>query len=603
MLIEKRTLNSKTFHLGGRKYALDASIGSIHYKDNPRDEAEQWKDIDTTIIDGRVTKAPYDLDIYLTGMPGFHYKSKESGEFDVRLKTARQVIRRSPERAEELTPIIPTPKIEGNKVIWENIYPDTDVVLIAGNNGVLLQRILKSAESPLEYDVDIQEVQEGITRLLPLKPAIDANGQQLAMVETKIAGGRTEKLKLEVLDIEAKPITYPIVDATVLDEYVGASADDGHTREDGSVWDNDESRIYAGEYWASGKEDQLWARFDNVTIPDGATIGTSYLSLYVDYKDAGNKEVVSADDQSDPAAPANYADHRGRARTTANSGAWEVAAIDDYQNSPSITDVIQELVNSYDYSAGDHAIQILVDRHATCSSYCGISARSYDNVVNIPKLHIEYESGGGETLYGQAILAGVGSTTILAKKISRGAVLFEGVGNLTAIGNAIAAQVTLYGQALLAGVGNLTVLGKRTLKGTTTLAGVGNLTASAKKILRGTTILAGVGNLTTVGKKVLRGVSVLAGVGTLTAVGKTTKGGKVVLAGVGTLTATGYSKVIRKVISLSVKLHSRALSVALHGRSLTAKLYSRSLSTLLHKRSLDTKLKDRSITVKTRSKV
>jgi len=187
-------------------------------------------------------------------------------------------------------------------------------------------------------------------------------------------------------------------------------------------------------------------------------------------------------------------------------------------------------------------------------------------------------SGGGETLYGQAILAGVGSTTILAKKISRGEVLFEGVGNLTAIGNAIVAQVTLYGQALLAGVGNLTVLGKRTLKGTTTLAGVGNLTASAKKILRGTTILAGVGNLTTVGKKVLRGVSVLAGVGTLTAVGKTTKGGKVVLAGVGTLTATGYSKVIRKVISLSVKLHSRALSVALHGRSLITNLHNRSLS-------------------------
>jgi len=241
--------------------------------------------------------------------------------------------------------------------------------------------------------------------------------------------------------------------------------------------------------------------------------------------------------------------------------------------------------------SGDYAD---ANDQATYSLYAGDAMSLYGTGT---------ESGGGETLYGQAILAGVGSTTILAKKISRGAVLFEGVGNLTAIGNAIAAQVTLYGQALLAGVGNLTVLGKRTLKGTTTLAGVGNLTASAKKILRGTTILAGVGNLTTVGKKVLRGVSVLAGVGTLTAVGKTTKGGKVVLAGVGTLTATGYSKVIRKVISLSVKLHSRALSVALHGRSLTAKLYSRSLSTLLHKRSLDTKLKDRSITVKTRSKV
>lgn len=182
-----------------------------------------------------------------------------------------------------------------------------------------------------------------------------------------------------------------------LDEQVAASADDGYTDEKNTLYNNNAAYILAGEYTASGKEDQLWARFDNVTIPAGATIGTSYLSLYVTYIDAGNKEMVSADDQSDPTAPTNYADHRGRTRTTANSGAWEVTGTGDWQNSPSITTVIQELVNSYDYSAGDHAIQILVDKHATCSAYCGISARSYDYTGNAhgPKLHIEYTVAGG----------------------------------------------------------------------------------------------------------------------------------------------------------------------------------------------------------------
>ncbi|GAJ11212.1 unnamed protein product, partial [marine sediment metagenome] len=45
-LIEKRTRNSKTHHLGGNKYSWDGIIGSVHYKDNPKDEAEQWKEID-----------------------------------------------------------------------------------------------------------------------------------------------------------------------------------------------------------------------------------------------------------------------------------------------------------------------------------------------------------------------------------------------------------------------------------------------------------------------------------------------------------------------------------------------------------------------------
>ena len=153
-VIEKRTRSSKTHYLGGGSYSWDGIIGTIHYKDNPQDEAEQWKDIDTAIVTGKVNKAPYDLDIYLTGMPGFHYKSKESGEFDIRLRCARNT------KGRTLRPDMKVkPKVEGNRVIWENIYPNTDVILEVQNTRVSLKRLIKSDKAPLEFDIDIQEVQ------------------------------------------------------------------------------------------------------------------------------------------------------------------------------------------------------------------------------------------------------------------------------------------------------------------------------------------------------------------------------------------------------------------------------------------------------------
>ena len=179
----------------------------------------------------------------------------------------------------------------------------------------------------------------------------------------------------------------------MIDAQVSVLGDDGYTSEEEEIFSNEGDNLYAGERWAEGFEDQFWARFDNVLIPSGVTITVAYLSVYSGGFNVGNKEQVFADDQSDPAAPTTYADHRGRSRTTAGSEAWEVpAGTNEWRNSPSIVDVIQELVDSYDYSAGDHAIQILVDQHATCTDYCGFGCRSYDwvDTVHAPKLYIEW---------------------------------------------------------------------------------------------------------------------------------------------------------------------------------------------------------------------
>jgi hypothetical protein len=59
---EKRTENSKTYYLGNNKYRAEISIGAVHYKDDYKDADEQFKDIDLTWVNGKITKAPYTLE-------------------------------------------------------------------------------------------------------------------------------------------------------------------------------------------------------------------------------------------------------------------------------------------------------------------------------------------------------------------------------------------------------------------------------------------------------------------------------------------------------------------------------------------------------------
>lgn len=520
-LIERRTRNSKTFHLGGRKYAWSGVIGAIHYKDNPKDEAEQWKDIDTTIIDGKVRKAPYDLDVYLDGMPGLHYKSKESGEFDVRLKCARSAIK-------VIEPVIPKHRIEGNKVIWENIYPDTDVVLEAQNTRVSLKRILKSAKAPLEYDVDIQEV-KGVAKLRPLRPATDANGQQLVMEEKSITGGRTEKLRLEVLPrefIEPQSIAFPIEDSTEVDEQVGESIDDCWSWST-TGFDSDDATIPWRGYSSIG------FRFRTVAVPQGATIDAAKIIVSANTNDNNNFEVyIQADDADDSAVFSSGDRPKDRALTTA-SVTWTGQPIwytDNWVDSPDISTVVKEVVDRPGW-ASDNNFSICTGDHA---HYTYRNINTYDgDTSKAPKLHIEY-TVGGVTHEGAATLSGVGTLTAIGRGIFVGKATLSGAGTLAGIGRGIfTGKSTLSGTGTLAGIGRLIATGKATLSGVGTLAAIGRLIAVGKATL------SGIGTLACIGRGIFTGKATLAGTGTLVAIGRLMAIGKATLSGTGTLSAIG----------------------------------------------------------------
>ena len=378
---------------GREKFILDSSIGALVMREKG---ATGWIDIDPELDDNGLPKAvPYDVTV-LDGLPGFHVRSKvDGGEWHVQLKEGRdgdsvKITHDSKVKRE----------VKSDRHVWKDIYPDVDIELVFSNTAVTLQRIIKSDKAPIEYDMDILEVVKGADcGVMPLTPAVDADGKLVQMVETKLDTGRTETLTKNILSVDGSidnpvSVKYPILDSTTIDVQVGASADDGNSY--GTTFNSTSTSYSVGRYTTSYYS--VWSRFTGITIVKGSTINVAYYTTYHTLIAGTVLTALFADDQNDPTAPTSRADHVARTRTSAKTD-WDgdPGAVGNWYNSPSIVGVIQELVTSYGYS--NQAIQILWDDDGSASTGYRQS-RSWDSTVNPthtwgPKLHIEYTAGGG----------------------------------------------------------------------------------------------------------------------------------------------------------------------------------------------------------------
>ena len=133
---------------------------------------------------------------------------------------------------------------------------------------------------------------------------------------------------------------------------------------------------------------KVFCRWTGITIPAGAKITSAYVSFrFRDSSGTPPKCTLYFEDAANPSAISSMPDGDKRVKTTANisvtgptSGEW--------WNTGSIVSIIQELVDSYDYSSGA-AMQMIID--GVTSSYSS-SQSAYDGGW-APKLHIEYASG------------------------------------------------------------------------------------------------------------------------------------------------------------------------------------------------------------------
>ena len=138
-LIERRTRTSKTHHLGGNRYSVDVDTSSIHYRDDPDNAAELYKEIDPNIQpssradwDWEVTKGHWHLlikedttialgkDGHWIGfrLDGLAYLDAVTKEYHILQQ--RQTV---------------TPVVSDNKIRWEGIFDGANLEYIYGNDG------------------------------------------------------------------------------------------------------------------------------------------------------------------------------------------------------------------------------------------------------------------------------------------------------------------------------------------------------------------------------------------------------------------------------------------------------------------------------------
>ena len=181
-IVAQRRENSKTFNLGGSRRGLEISAGAIHYKNNYADNEEQWKEIDTTIVDGRITKAPYILTIDIANK-SIHVKNKKDG--------AECTLTLNGLKTNGITTALAsvTPTTKGNTVTWKDIATDTDLVIEADSGRVrAFKRIIKSANAPNGAEFDIVEKGKPMLSV----GGVDADGMPVEVTKQIADGKLTE---------------------------------------------------------------------------------------------------------------------------------------------------------------------------------------------------------------------------------------------------------------------------------------------------------------------------------------------------------------------------------------------------------------------------
>lgn len=184
------------------------------------------------------------------------------------------------------------------------------------------------------------------------------------------------------------------VSSGTVDVSVAANADDGESvggaffaaRNFVSVGQDDDTNVQ-----------ELFARFLSVTVPQAATIDVAYITVEPQDGDLGDTSVLSNiyfEDADDAVAPTSNAEHAADVRTTAFT-AWDNFdfTTDVPVNSPSIVDVIQEVVDRGSWTSGN-AMMLLLDDDSTPNGTVHLYRfYSFEHATGDPiALHIEWST-------------------------------------------------------------------------------------------------------------------------------------------------------------------------------------------------------------------
>ncbi len=150
----------------------------------------------------------------------------------------------------------------------------------------------------------------------------------------------------------------------LLDFQIAVSADDGYSNS-GGLFSALGIDLRIGNL--GGDNYDTFARFPSVNVKQGATVVEAFIQPAgrIASGGAGTRSNIAMEDADDAVAPTSRAEHVADARTTAFT-AWDgfTFAEDTYAQSPSIVDVVQEVVDRGSWASGN-AMMVLWDNDAS----------------------------------------------------------------------------------------------------------------------------------------------------------------------------------------------------------------------------------------------
>ena len=202
---------------------------------------------------------------------------------------------------------------------------------------------------------------------------------------------------------------YPLYVDVVIDEQVGAGADDAHEKA------NDTSFFATGilNYRDSDALNSVRRfcgdRFQTVAVPKDDTIDVANLQVKVAFTTTDDPNLdIYAEDVDDAVDFTTNADVVNRIRTTA-SAAWVATGIGiGFRTSPDFASVVQEVINRASWASGNDMMIITVGKSDLDLAF---RTRTFENAsADAAKLHIEYTAGAG----GVTVLAALATATALS---------------------------------------------------------------------------------------------------------------------------------------------------------------------------------------------
>jgi hypothetical protein len=171
----------------------------------------------------------------------------------------------------------------------------------------------------------------------------------------------------------------------ILEYQVSSGQDDGYWQTGG--YTNSSSTFQFG-WWTGSNYIYGFCRWPSVIIPPRSIIANAYISLYYSNSKNSGTYKLHFDDAANPSPIASETDGNSRIKTSAfvsvtppASGTW--------WSTTDISNIIQELVNSYSYESGA-AMQAIFSGVISNENFSRHRSYDYSGHVYGPKLVIEY---------------------------------------------------------------------------------------------------------------------------------------------------------------------------------------------------------------------